>query len=648
MVRVQLLGSFAVLVDGATSTLPARKTEGLLAVLALRPGVALARERLAALLWPDVGESQARSSLRQAVSHLRRALGQATLVATADRLYLEPSLVSVDVAEVERLCAGSTLERVPVTELYAGELLQGFASVEDSFERWLVEERARLADRVLGKMEECLAALSALGKVEPALDVGAWLLGHDPTRESVHRALMRLYAQRGDRPAALRQFERCRSALERQLGIAPSRETQALATSLTGAGEERPAAALAAHAEDGRLRLAILPFEPLSNEGTAPLVALAISEDLRTELSRFRQLALLPLARGDGLASSRARLVLRGSVRELGERTRVTASLIDTATELQLWAEKWECTSGEALHVIDGITRSVVGELALKIDEARLAWTRGVPRERLVAYECWLRGMECLRRGSPQADEDARGYFQRALELSPNFARAYAGLSLAHFNDWSCQAWDRWELRERLACENAESAAALDDSDHVPQYILARICVYRRQFARAERHVESALRLNSNDPDALVHAVSVLSMLGEHERAQALTKQAMSLNSRPPDWYFSVAGTAEFFARRPAEAIRWLERAPDALVDTRALLGAAAFHIGDVTAARDQSARFVAEFVRKINGERGSAPGEPLSWLLHVLPLRRESDADYLLAGLLGAGLETKPNAEVR
>ena len=422
MIRVHLLGGFSVVIDGAAVALPARKTEALLAVLALRPGVALAREWLAGLFWPDVAESQSRTSLRQAVSHLRRCLGEAALVATADRLHLDPALVSVDVAEVERLIAGPAVERAPVAELYAGELLRGFPSIEDPFERWLVEERTRLADHVGAKMEECLAALSALGKLEPALAVGTWLLAQEPTRESVHRALMRLYAERGDRAAALRQLERCRSVLDRQLGIAPSRETLALAALLTGTADENPPASAAAHTEDGRLRLAILPFEPLSDEGSAPLVALALTEDLRTELARFRQLALLALDRNDGAAAGgRARLVLRGSVRSLGERTRVTASLIDTATELQLWAEKWESTDGEVFNVLDRITRSVVGELALKIDEARLEWTRRLPRERLAAYECWLRGMECLRQRQP-----ARG--RRSAGLLRTGARALAEL----------------------------------------------------------------------------------------------------------------------------------------------------------------------------------------------------------------------------
>jgi hypothetical protein len=116
-------------------------------------------------------------------------------------------------------------------------------------------------------------------------------------------------------------------------------------------------------------------------------------------------------------------------------------------------------------------------------------------------------------------------------------------------------------------------------------------------------------------------------------------EEAMRLNPKPPDWYFSAAGTAQFFARRPDDAIRWLERAPDALVDTRALLGAASFHTGNVNVGREQIARFLVDFERKISPGQKSTPGEALAWLFRVLPLRRESDAEYLRGGLVGAGL---------
>src|SRR3546814_17154614 len=65
--------------------------------------------------------------------------------------------------------------------------------------------------------------------------------------------------------------------------------------------------------------------------------------------------------------------------------------------------------------------------------------------------DCWLRGTACLRRGTYESHAEAQRFFERALEIDPQFARAYAGLSLTHFNEWSCLAWDRWAEKESKA-----------------------------------------------------------------------------------------------------------------------------------------------------------------------------------------------------
>ncbi len=191
-------------------------------------------------------------------------------------------------------------------------------------------------------------------------------------------------------------------------------------------------------------------------------------------------------------------------------------------------------------------------------------------------HECWLRGLECLRRGSDRSDDEARSFFEQALGLSPTFGRAHAGISLSHFNDWSCQAWERWDERERLAFEHARRAVELDDQDHVTHFILARIHVYRREFELGERHLEQALALNSNDADMLMHAAVAFSQLGDGERAVGLADDAMRLNPKHPDWYYAVAAFPRLVCRRHSEVLRFALKAPDGFVDTRALLAIAA------------------------------------------------------------------------
>ena len=622
-------------------------------MLGVRPGVPFGREWLCALLWPDAPEAQARTSLRQAVGHLRKVLGEGALVSSVDSIHLEPLLAWTDTAELGRLMVRPPGEREPMVELWRGELMHGFPAIEQPFTDWLAEERARLLENAAARLEECLAALSAASETERALSIGSRLVELEPTRESAHRAVMRLHVARGEPAAALRQYERCRELLERRLGIAPSAETEQLRVAIARARSEIPVTGQRERTAvdlDGRIPLAVLPFTAAAGDSDASLLASGLTEDVTTELFRFRELALI--ARGSVAAAAErgasaevagretgARLVLSGSVRIAAGRARVTAALTDVATGLELWSERWDAPHDDPFAVLDRLTRSVVGALALRIDEARLGAARRRPRERLEAYECWLRGLECLRRGTAASDEEARGFFEQALGIAPGFARAYAGISLSHFNDWSCQAWDRWDERERLSFENARRAVELDDSDHVTHTILARIHVYRREFELGARHLEHALELNSNDTNMLMHAAITFAQLGEGRRASELADSALRLNPKRPDWYYAAAAFARFMARDLEESVRLGLSAPDGLVDTRAFLAAAAAELGDDSVARDHAARFVEHFRRKIAPDREPEPGEPVRWLMRVNPLKQQRDTEYLLQALGRAGL---------
>src|SRR5262245_45133343 len=147
------------------------------------------------------------------------------------------------------------------------------------------------------------------------------------------------------------------------------------------------------------------------------------------------------------------------------------------------------------------MTRALVGALALRLDDAMLRQAMRRPADNLPAYDCWLRGLECIRRGGPDKLEEARGWFRRALAIDPGYARGYSGLSLSHFNEWNCSNWKIWTESEGQAFDNACRAVELDDADHVTQLILGRIYLYRRDYARAEQHLTRAESLNPNDAD---------------------------------------------------------------------------------------------------------------------------------------------------
>src|SRR5215470_4632799 len=147
---VRLLGDMKVRrsAAGAVVPIPARKVRALLAFLAIHPTRAHPRDRLAALLWPDVGEAQARQSLRQALAGLRRALaGARVLVIDADTVAVDPLRLDVDVIRFERLvAAGRPPQLQQAVALYKGDLLDGFHVKSPVFEDWLLTERERLRE----------------------------------------------------------------------------------------------------------------------------------------------------------------------------------------------------------------------------------------------------------------------------------------------------------------------------------------------------------------------------------------------------------------------------------------------------------------------------------------------------------------------
>ncbi len=271
-----LLGGFQGRLGGAAPlTLPTRKSQALLAFLALPLGRSHPREKLASLLWGGMREPQARRGLRQSLFTLRKAVGveQPALLIDGQTVALNPTTVDVDVAEFERQVAEGTpaaLERAAA--LYHGELLEGLALQEAPFEEWLLAERERLRELALEALAKLLHHQRTTGATEAALQTALRLLALDPLQEPVHRAVMRLHVQLGRRAAALRQYQICIGVLQRELSVEPEATTKHLYQEIlrqrpshSAANVESPATAHAVPAE-----MPSLPDETLPRE--LPLV----------------------------------------------------------------------------------------------------------------------------------------------------------------------------------------------------------------------------------------------------------------------------------------------------------------------------------------------------------------------------------------
>ncbi|MEW5870968.1 MAG: BTAD domain-containing putative transcriptional regulator [Chloroflexota bacterium] len=226
-IDIRLFGSFQILQSGQVlPPLPTRKCRDLLAYLVVHAGRSLDRAALAGILWGDFPEEKARASLSTALWRLRQALPVSALWLEVDRECLtfrsSPEL-QVDVLQFDALLRMRQPEDLArAIELYQGDFLEG------CYDEWCLMERQRLQAGFLEALEALLAFHQARGEYTQAVGYAGRLLAYDPLREEVHRALMRLYAAAGDRPAALAQYRNCCRILCRELGIEPMPETQAL------------------------------------------------------------------------------------------------------------------------------------------------------------------------------------------------------------------------------------------------------------------------------------------------------------------------------------------------------------------------------------------------------------------------------------
>jgi DNA-binding SARP family transcriptional activator len=190
------------------------------------------RDKLAALLWDWLDPVSARNNLRQVLFTIRQEMqfgDDFPLLAAGNNLALNEAVFQVDVWQFERMLAVGTAEALGnAARLYRGELLDHLHLREIAFEDWLMRERVRFHTAALAAIGQLLEQSLATNKIDTAQEAALRILMIDPVDESAHRALMLIHARKHRYALALRQYQLCREALNRELGIEPEVETRQL------------------------------------------------------------------------------------------------------------------------------------------------------------------------------------------------------------------------------------------------------------------------------------------------------------------------------------------------------------------------------------------------------------------------------------
>jgi TolB-like protein/Flp pilus assembly protein TadD len=472
--ELALLGGFQARAAGQVIDVPGRKERALLAILAMVPGELRSREKLAALLWSDRAEKQARDSLKQAILRLRKSFDSVhplPLIADREFLSLDGAKVAVDVTEFERLIGEKSQAAIDrAIPLYRGDLLEGLDVRDPEFDEWLLVERQRLRGLVREALAKLLDHHMAGSSHEQAGIVARRLLMFDPLREAAHRALMQIYAGQGQTALALKQYQLCRDALQGELGVRPEAETERLYQSIQAKRassrrpkDQSPASPVAGDAPrrhkatepardlevgllTGKPAIAVLPFANLSADPEQDYFADGIVEDLITQLSRLRDLLVIDrnstsvfkdrtVSIQEVARDLRVRYVLEGSVRRAANRIRVTTQLIDAPTGEHIWAERYDRELTDLFDLQDEITKAVTVALQVNLTEGDTARIAAEGTRNLQAWEAFLQGQAALQRFTKLDNFQARRFFERAIHHDPGYGQAFVKLALTHWLD---------------------------------------------------------------------------------------------------------------------------------------------------------------------------------------------------------------------
>ena len=317
--------------------------------------------------------------------------------------------------------------------------------------------------------------------------------------------------------------------------------------------------------------IAVLPFTNLSGDKAQDYFSDGITEDIITALSRFTDLFVIarnsvftykdkPVKVQQVSRELGVRYVLEGSVQKFGDRVRIHAQLIDATTGHHLWAERFDGELADVFALQDELTQKIVTPLAVEMSAAEVKRVLQKDTDNLAAYDYVLRGHQQMHLLTKESNFKSRELFETAIELDPNYARAYARMAWTHLNDFRLGWSEDPERSLVVALEFAEKAVALDDTFADAHTALGDVYLWTKQYDRAVAEMERAIALNPNNADGYEGLGDVLTWVGRPGEAIGYVKRAMRLNPNYPFFYLWGLGHAYFVAAQYEEAIEILKQ----------------------------------------------------------------------------------------
>jgi len=316
-------------------------------------------------------------------------------------------------------------------------------------------------------------------------------------------------------------------------------------------------------------RIAVLPFANLSSDPEEGYFADGMTEELITSLSGVRQLTVIARtsvmkykASQKGASDVGKELnvgtLIEGSVRKAGNRVRITAQLIDTSTEGHLWAQNYDRQLEDVFAIQSEIAEKVAEELRIRLVDSEKRVIEKKATENTEAYTYFLRGRELTRDMTEPSLRQARGLFEKAVELDRSFAKAYSGLADC-FMFLANDGYDPYEQSVPKAELSVKKALQLDPELAEAHATLALIDFLEDNVSCSEAEARRAIELNPSIPEAYYVLSNVALLKGDRDEGIKAAEAAYHLDPVRPR-YVERLGLFYFYMGREGDALRFWEK----------------------------------------------------------------------------------------
>jgi TolB-like protein/DNA-binding winged helix-turn-helix (wHTH) protein/Tfp pilus assembly protein PilF len=286
--------------------------------------------------------------------------------------------------------------------------------------------------------------------------------------------------------------------------------------------------------------IAVLPFVNMSADADQEYFADGISEELLNTLAQFEDLRVVGRTSSFSFRNSDADLmeigealnadvILEGSVRKAGDRVRITAQLNNAETGFHLWSETYDSELTDIFAIQTEIATAITDELRVNLSSEERVRLATPPTENLEAYQAYLLGKQLVAKWNVTTLAESVDYFQRAIELDPNFALAYVGLAESYFWQASITGLPREEMVAKAGAA-IDRAIELDDQLGEAYNALAALKHEANDLEGAEAASLRALELNPNYPTTYTWYGFLLRDANRPEESLALHRKALELD----------------------------------------------------------------------------------------------------------------------